>query len=235
MEITLAQTNLQLYSQLRKAGASPVEISTMQKDYETACLLFGALSRSTGRPFLCHAVGTASVALTEGAEFIDVRAALLHAAYKHGRFPDGKQKNTPRHRAWLSERAGPELTALLGEFSRFAFSPDAVRGYLREDPCPDDLALRLIRLKLANDVDDSHGFGAALGHKARYQDPTWLTSRLELSEKLGFEFCAKAFALALSECNDADWLDTQTVFERRGHIRSIPAQIFGALKGKGYC
>jgi hypothetical protein len=229
--IVVAQTNLQLYCQIRQAGASRAEILQIQKDYETACLLFGAICRSTGRPFLCHAVGTASVSLIEGAGFLDVRAALLHAAYKHGLFPDGKKNNTPKHRAWLSERTGGELAALLGEFSRFSFSLDDVRAYLGKRSLPDDLTLRLIRLKMANDVDDSHAFGAVLGHKSRYQDPTWLTLRRELSEKLGFDFCAKAFALAISECDDAGWLDTETVFARQGNLRSIPHQILKYLKG----
>ncbi len=232
MDLNLAQTNLQLYVQLRRAGASQAEIYTMQKDYETACMLFGTLCRSTGRPFLCHAAGTASAALHEGAEFIDVRAALLHAAYKHGRFPDGKKKSTPRHKAWLTQRVGPELADLLTVYSGFSFTPEDVRGYIASDNVPDDLTLRLIRLKLANDVDDSHSFGAALGHKARYQDPTWLTLRKELSEKLGFANSAKAFAQALEECGDADWLDTQTEFVRVGYLRSIVNQTFRAITGK---
>lgn len=232
MEISLAQTNLQLYCQLRQAGKSYAEICQIQKDYETACLLFGTICRSTGRPFLCHAVGTASASLIEGADFLDVRAALLHAAYKHGIFPDGEKKKSPKHSAWLSERTGSELAALLGEFSRFPFSLDDVRAYLDANAPPSGLALRLIRLKLANDVDDSHAFGAALGHKSRYQDPTWLTLRRNLSEKLGFDFFAKSFALALSECDDAGWLDTETVFARQGNLRSIRHQISRYIRGK---
>jgi hypothetical protein len=232
MDLNLAQTNLQLYVQLRRAGASQAEIHAMQKDYETACMLFGTLCRSTGRPFLCHAVGTASAALHEGAPFIDVRAALLHAAYKHGRFPDGKKKSTPGHTAWLTNRVGPELADLLAIYSVFPFTPEVVRGYIASDSKPDDLTLRLILLKLANDVDDSHCFGAALGHKARYQDPTWLTLRQELSEKLGFAYSAKAFAQALKECSDANWLDTQTEFARVGYSRSIVSQAFRKITGK---
>ena len=235
MTETLAQTNLQLYLQLRASGASPQEVQALQKDYETACLLFGALSRSTGRPFLCHAVGTASAALHEGATILDVRAALLHAAYKHGRFPDGKKKRTPNHEVWLTNRVGNELAALLGKFSKFSFAPDDVRGYIETDTPPDDLALRLIRLKLANDVDDSHDFGAALGHKPRYENSAWLELRLALAQKLGFSFCANSFARSLEQLEDSGWLDTQTVFARQGHIRSIPGQILSGLRGKGYC
>lgn len=232
MDLNLAQTNLQLFVQMRAAGASDTDIHTIQKDYETACMLFGTLCRSTGRPFLCHAAGTASAALHEGATFIDVRAALLHAAYKHGRFPDGKKKHTPRHRAWLTNRVGPELADLLTVYSGFSFTPEDVQGYIASESPPDDLTLRLICLKLANDVDDSHCFGAALGHKARYQDPTWLTMRQTLSQKLGFSFSAKAFAKALEECADAGWLDTQTEFARVGYTRSIVNQTYRKIMGK---
>jgi len=235
MDVLLSQTNLQLYKELRSAVTSSSDIMTFQRDYETACLLFSPLCRSTGRPFLCHAVGTASAALKEGAEMLDVRAALLHAAYKHGRFPDRKKKKTPAHTAWLVQRCGKDLADLLADFSRFSFSPESVQGYLDSEDLPQDQTLRLIRIKLANDFDDSHAYGGALAHKARYKDPTWLQMRMALSQKLGFSFFAAAFAQALEECEDADWLDTTTVFERRGAIRSIPSQLVGALSGKGYC
>ena len=235
MHVLFAQTNLQLYSEMRQAGFSSDDIQTMQRDYETACLPFSPLCRSTGRPFLCHAVGTASAALHEGAEILDVRAALLHAAYKHGRFPGRKKKKTPQHAAWLKERCGSELADLLANFSKFTFSADDIQRLLDSDELPEGLNLRLVRLKLANDVDDSHAFGAALSHKQRYQDETWLGTRIALSNKLGFSFFEAAFALAIKECVDADWLDTTTVFEKRGSIRSITGQLAGALTGKGYC
>jgi len=235
MHVLLSQTNLQLYSQMRQAGLPIEAIQQVQKDYETACLLFAPLCRSTGRPFLCHAVGTASAALNEGAELLDIRAALLHAAYKHGRFPDHKKKKTPAHAAWLKQRCGTELADLLATFSQFSFSAGNVEGYIQGDDVLQGLTRRLILLRLANDVDDSHAFGAALGHKSRYQDPMWLNARLKLSNKLGFSFFAAAFTQILKECDDADWLDTTTVFQRRGIIRSIPGQLVGMLNGKGYC
>jgi hypothetical protein len=166
---------------------------------------------------------------------LDVRAALLHAAYKHGRFPDRKKKKTAAHTVWLTQRSGKELADLLAAFSQFSFSPESVQGYLDAEELPRGQTLRLIRIKLANDVDDSHAYGGALAHKARYKDPIWLQMRMALSKKLGFSFFEAAFAHALEECADADWLDTTTVFERRGAIRSIPGQLAGALTGKGYC
>jgi (p)ppGpp synthase/HD superfamily hydrolase len=234
MEVLLAQTNLQLYSQMRSAGFTPADIQRMQKDYETACYLFAPKCRSTGRPFLCHAVGTASAALIEGAPLLDVRAALLHAAYKHGRFPDHKRRRTQAHEDWLTDRSGSELAALIGDFAGFTFTPDAVNEYLALESAPNDKDFRLIRLKLANDVDDSHAFGAALGHKKRYADLEWLENREALSRKLGLPFFTEAFALAMKNLNDAAWLDTDTVFANQGYIRSLSMQFWGTRSGRGY-
>ncbi|MEL6168565.1 MAG: hypothetical protein AAFR35_07725 [Pseudomonadota bacterium] len=235
MDVLLAQTNLQLYGQMRAAGFAPAEVQTIQRDYETACLLFAPLCRSTGRPFLCHAVGTASAAIIEGAGFLDVRAALLHAAYKHGRFPDHGKRRTSRHSAWMVDRTGAELEQLLTEFSRFRFGLHAVRQYLATEDPLDDRTLRLVRLKLANDVDDSHAFGTALGHKNRYLDNTWLQLRADMAAKYGFPFFERAFVQAMADREDAAWLDTTTEFERRGHIRSIPGILIGRWNGTGYC
>lgn len=221
----LAQNNLQLYIQMREHGFSKEDIKTIQRDYETAIFLFGAKMRSTGRAFLCHAIGTASAALLESASLLDIRAALLHAAYRHGRFADGKKGNTKRHQKWIVDRCGSELEALLTRFPAFPFNSKVVPDYIKPAQKLDEDTLRLVRLKLANDVDDSHDFGANLAHKTRYKTDKWLTMCRDLSRALEFKYFAAQFQQSIDRLDDCDWLDTATQFDLEPNTRWVPNQL----------
>jgi len=217
MTNTFAQTNLQLYCQMRQAGFSKHDIQIVQQDYATAILLFFNKLRSTGRPFLCHAVGTASVALADGADLLLVRVALLHAAYKHGRFHDHKNGLSDVHRAWLRERTSDEVEQLIINFGQFPFNIDTVRPRLDDPASIPDAERNLWFLKICNEVDDSADFAAQLGHKPRYQNPQWLPAVAELAGRLGFKESQTALALASEQMSDVDWLDKELVMPKIGH------------------
>lgn len=231
MSTTLAQTNLQLYRQLRAAGHSRQDLAILQRDNETACMLFGSKIRSTGRPFLCHAVGTASAALAQGASLDLVRTAFLHAAYKHGRFPDGTRGNSDAHRSWLRERTGEEVEKLVFAFSQYPFNVSIVRK-LVENGLDENQNKDMLLLKLCNDVDDSHDFGALLAHKPRYGDPFYLSDVETLSNSLGFDVCAKFFAQAKRDMGDSQWLDAETVYSRFPFQRKPVGEIWRRIKGR---
>ena len=231
MPPTLAQTNLQLYQQLRAAGYARQDLAILQRDNETACLLFGSKIRSTGRPFLCHAVGTASAALAQGASLELVRTAFLHAAYKHGRFPDGTRGNSDAHRNWLRERTGEQVEKLVFAFSQYPFNVSIARKLVENGP-EENQNKEMLLLKLCNDVDDSHDFGALLAHKPRYGDPYYLSDLETLSTRFGFNVCAEFLAQAKRDMADDQWLDPETVYSRFPFQRTQLGAIWHRIKGR---
>ena len=56
-----AQTNLQLYTQLRRAGYSNDRLALVRSGYDLALRLCTASFRGSGKPLLAHLVGTASI------------------------------------------------------------------------------------------------------------------------------------------------------------------------------
>src|SRR4051812_50178326 len=56
-----AQTNLQLYAQLRRAGAAEQDLALVRAGYDLAMHLCPASFRGSGKPLLAHLVGTASI------------------------------------------------------------------------------------------------------------------------------------------------------------------------------
>ena len=76
---SFAQTNIQLINQL-KNDRTPAEIDEVLSGYELACELFSGIFRGSGKPFLAHVIGTASIVAALSAPANLVNAALLHAA-----------------------------------------------------------------------------------------------------------------------------------------------------------
>ena len=56
-----AQTNIQLYNQLAELGYTAEDVRRVHRGYGLAMQLFTGSYRGSGRPFLSHLVGTASV------------------------------------------------------------------------------------------------------------------------------------------------------------------------------
>ena len=84
-----AQTNLQLYRQLAERGYPTSEIASVARAYELGLRLFPGTYRGSGKPFLAHLVGTASILSTLQARMPVIAAGLLHSVYTHGEFGNG--------------------------------------------------------------------------------------------------------------------------------------------------
>lgn len=150
----LEQTPAGLLHQARKRGYPAAELEQMAHALLLALRLFNGGYRPCGRPFINHAVGTASVLVHYGFEMRLVLAGLLHATYTHA-----APVNTPEA---AKERAVQHLTAALG--GPRAAVERSVRAYtLRQQrypallaQAPDALLARdaeLLLLDAANEVD----------------------------------------------------------------------------------
>jgi len=95
----LAQSRYGLREQAIGRGYSDEDIRSLERACDLATLLFDGLYRPDGRPFLSHAIGTASALVRYEAQTPIVVSGLLHAAYSH-------------RPAWMAET---ELSAALHE------------------------------------------------------------------------------------------------------------------------
>src|SRR5205807_4084116 len=67
--------------------------------------LIAGCFRGSGRPFLDHLVGTASILASYGASPAVLAGTLHHASYSHGRFPE-EVRGASAMRRWLRRRVG---------------------------------------------------------------------------------------------------------------------------------
>ena len=201
--LNVAQTNLQLYGQVSERSVSSTDLAALRRAYDLAASLFAGVYRASGKPFIAHLVGTASVLVQEEAPASLVRAGLLHAAYVQGDFGDGPPGVTPRRRKTVRDAIGEDAEELVARYTTLPWRS----GDLSSER---DLPARLgpldrdvFRIRLANEVEElvdfgilHHGDGASRGKLTEEALPVWIEWAKALSaHAIASELAAKSTAL----------------------------------------
>ena len=232
-----AQTHLQLLNQLRDRGFSSADLVTVDAAHAYARELFAGCYRASGKPFVCHLIGTASVLGSLEVPAALVAAGLLHAAYALGDFGSGWLGRSDLKRAQVRRRMGSEIEILV---QRYTLHP-------WEMETPTELAVRLtqgapidrevVLMRLANEVDDHLDAGilycgnaaARLARMQRVQHPlAEIARRLEQPElsralEAAFEQClAIPVTEAMRTSSDISFV-VPTVSRARWYLRRLAA------------
>ena len=206
----IAQSNIQLYDQLQDGGYSNDEISRVADAYHLAQKLFAACFRGSGRPFLCHLVGTASVLARDGAPLHVVIAGLLHAAYSAGLFSfDMHQQMSSRKRAMVSTVVGGQAEKLIADYAALNWD-HATLAHLAGDK--QSAQQQVVRLRLANELDDLADNGLRYSGEAKgalIHDPEAQRLLMILVSRAGMPALEAGMKRALSDF--AEVTDTLSV------------------------
>ena len=121
-----AQTYPQLVNQLRALGYSRNDLILIRESYEVAMALYSARFQPSGKSFMAHLVGTASVLASVRVPSPLVSAGLLHNAYATGDFGDGNHSVTTRRRRRIVSAVGHEVEQYVARFPTVGWkSPEA--------------------------------------------------------------------------------------------------------------
>ncbi len=234
--MNVAQTNLQLYRQI---SASGVDLSTLRRGYELAAALFAGVYRASGKPFIAHLVGTASVLVSDGAPATLVYAGLLHAAYVQGHFGDGPPAATEARRRKVREAIGTEAEELVARYTTF---PWRAGNLSAERNLPASLGPRdrdVLRMRLANEVEElvdfgivHHGDGESRRTSTLEALPVWIEWATAVSAE-GIAAELRANAAALSTFRARDELRTDRVLSYRPPFVSPPT-VVGRARSAGH-
>jgi (p)ppGpp synthase/HD superfamily hydrolase len=113
----IAQTNLQLYNQLRAQGYSDEQLAVVHRAYEFLITIYSGWHQADGKPFIAHTVGVASIVgyLNFPIDFVAV--GLLHNIYGNGDFGDGlSYVATKRRRRIVRKAVGERIEAAIHRF-----------------------------------------------------------------------------------------------------------------------
>jgi (p)ppGpp synthase/HD superfamily hydrolase len=201
-----AQTNLQLFNQLQLEGYLIADLDLIQDAYGLAMELFTGIYRLSGKTFIAHLVGTASVLAGLGASAKLIAAGLLHAAYVFGDFGESGKGISPLRREQMRKAVGQEVEEYVARYTAFMWEPKDIRAlderFHELGPVERDLVL----MRLANQVDELLDLGvlycfAAEKRRQHYVDLGPVT--VGLAEKLGFPTLAAELTRVVHETASA--------------------------------
>jgi (p)ppGpp synthase/HD superfamily hydrolase len=150
-----AQTNIQLYRELQSAGYSPDLLRHVRSVYELACLLHSAQYRASGKPFVCHLVGTASILAAHGAPPPVVIAGLLHFVYLGANFGSIRKEITHGKRRMVRDVVGDEADKLIKGFTNFRWNAEIAEQVVEEFDGFDEFKRSLVFMRIANELDEA--------------------------------------------------------------------------------
>lgn len=151
-----AQTNLELYAQAVDRGYTRQQRRRLADAYELALRQVFSLARGSGKPFIAHLVGTASLVLESDRPDDWVVGALLHALYQR-RVPFRDGLSPEQRRGVIVDRFGSAVDDLVDRYTAFE-SVDLSRP-------PDEFPASdadVLTLRLADELEDLVGFAPAL-------------------------------------------------------------------------
>lgn len=156
-----AQTNLQLYNQMLARGYDLRDIASMKAGYDLSLQLFSGQYRASGKPFLAHLVGTASILVAREVPTTMAVAGLLHASYTHGRFPSPLSNLRLVKYRKLRKSLGSEVDALVSAYTRFRLSHVLPEGTRHRPGDTGSVQRDVLTIRLANDLEDQLDNGPA--------------------------------------------------------------------------
>lgn len=186
-----AQTNIQLFNQLRLGGYSNADMSLVRDAYESAMVLFTGRFQPSGKSFMAHVVGTASILASLRLPAEVVAAGLLHNVYEQGDFGNGRSGVSITKRQEIRRLLNPEIEEYVFRFPDLHWKSRTVQ---LAPVNPDRLALvdrNVLFIRLADYLE--HLLDLDLLY---YSEPVRLYYRnnaslvLELAEKFGLSALA---------------------------------------------
>ena len=158
--MTYAQTNVQLFNQLKRQGYSKDDRQRVFQAYEFGMRIFSGLIFPSGKPFIDHLVGTASILASLRVPIELVAAGLIHAAYLHGDFGGFRTGVTPRNRQQVRRAVGSETEAYVVAYHRLPWISKQILALHDGVDELNSMARDVLLMRLANELEHHLDFGA---------------------------------------------------------------------------
>lgn len=198
----VAQTNVALYNQLRRAGYTDDQLQLVQRAYQLAVRLNPGYFQASGKPFVSHTVGVASILASLDLPAPVIAAACIHNLYVSGDFGDGLKRHiTAARRELVREAVGAEVEGYVHRFCRFRLDADTVPAVLGcvdgLDACDRALVAMDLADVLEKYTDQSILYLNAERHESALKADRCLPELVELALRLGYPQLAEALERAV--------------------------------------
>jgi (p)ppGpp synthase/HD superfamily hydrolase len=207
MRDAYAQTNLQLYAQLRRSHADESDLALLRRGYDLAMHLCPASFRGSGKPLLAHLVGTASILASIGQSARVVTAGLLHAVYVFGDFGDASRGSGDARRARVRMAVGTDVEDLIFRYTQFEWNARTIPGIRQRISSLSATEREVLVIRLANELEDHLDCGVLYcgnGEQRRAYIRSPLNQSVDMARMLGETQLAEALDEAFRETLQAE-------------------------------
>ena len=215
-----AQTNIQFYNQLCEIGFGDGDLRKMRAAYELAAPLFASRFRPSGKPFINHLVGTASILTAYQAAAPVIVAGLLHAAYEQGDFLPFGERSTENCRRTVRQVVGDDVEALLARYAAFPWKVAKYHTIFERKPKFAAANRDILIIRVANALEDCLDNGLLYCSERRRKVGIGEVAKcIQLANALGMPGLAEELKIALVKTRDSDI--PPTLAGRHNHSYSL--------------
>jgi (p)ppGpp synthase/HD superfamily hydrolase len=202
---TYAQTNVQLFNQLRSDGYSEKERAFILGSYEFGMRIFTGLYLASGKPFIDHLIGTASILASLHTPVEVVAAGLLHAAYLHGDFGSIRKGVSKVKREQVRRAVGEQVEEHIARYDRLPLGLQKSAALRDRFDDLDTLERTVLLMRLANELEHHLDLGALYfpGEKEQRGHQCYMAAYgplvVMMAERLGCSSLAAELKVALEK------------------------------------
>jgi (p)ppGpp synthase/HD superfamily hydrolase len=237
--VQFAQTNIQLYNQLRRRRLDIDELVLVHRAYELLSTLYSGYYQGDGKPFVAHGVGVASILAELGQPAEIVAMGLLHNVYGTGDFGDGQDgRPTAFRRRLVRDAVGPKVEELVFRFTQLRLQADTIDRDRRGLAMLSDTERRLQLVAVADHLEKYLDLGVLyFGDNTEVVEWTRRIGPdlIEFAGELGYPELAQMVEAAFAEATaEADNVPAELrPSDRRRHLtllvpRSLSARELGS-------
>jgi (p)ppGpp synthase/HD superfamily hydrolase len=147
-----AQTNIQLFNQLQRDGYRDGQLRLIADAYILATRLFAARFELSGKCFMAHAIGTASILSANVAPAELIAAGLLHNVYRNGDFGDYRKTITAAKRKRITNTVGQAVELCVYRFAVQRWNAERLRATYAQLSGMQELDRQVVLLYLADQL-----------------------------------------------------------------------------------
>jgi (p)ppGpp synthase/HD superfamily hydrolase len=202
---TYAQTNVQLFNQLQSEGYSKKDRERVREAYDFAMHLFTGLFLPSGKAFIDHLVGTASILASLHRPVEVVIAGLIHAAYLHGDFGGTTKGISEAKRKQVRGALGEAIEEYVVKYDHLLWTAPKIRTVHDNLADLDPVDREVLLMRLSNELEHQLDLGGMYfaesekeqeGHQ-RYMK-SYVPMLMSMAERLGFSSLAAEMGLAFN-------------------------------------
>ena len=197
-----AQTNIQLFNQLHRQGYGATDLEAVVSAYELATVLMTGRFRASGKTFIAHLVGTASILGSLQAPSPLVAAGLLHAVYLAGDFGDERPGISDAKREHVRSVIGEQVEDYVCRYHALSWTDQSIRSVSGGLDGMTAMERDVVLMRLANELEEFLDLGILYCGEQRLQGTSGnLRCRLmvEMAQKLGFPSLAEDLTRTIDE------------------------------------